>query len=185
MTLLAELGAQQGHADERGVLVAVADDEAAHLALQGQAGEQLRFAAHFQAEIERLAGIQDFLHHLAQLVDLDREHAPVTALVIELGDGVAEGGVDGLHPVPQDVLKPDQHRKLQAARFGFLHDIGDIDRGAIFLQGFGDDAPRLVDVEVARAPALDVVQIASLLDVPALTHIVELLISMLQNRGAL
>ena len=76
------------------VLVAVADDQAAHLALQRESGEQFRLAADFQAEIERLARVEDFLHHFAELVDLDREHAAIFALVIEFRDGIAKGEVD-------------------------------------------------------------------------------------------
>ena len=139
--LLAQLGAEQRHADEAGVLVAVADDQAADLVLQRQAGEQLRLAADLEAEVERLARIQDFLHHLAQLVHLDREHAAILALVIELGDRVAERQVDRLHPVAQDVLEPDQHRELQPAAFGLLDDIGQVHRGAGFAQRAGHDVP--------------------------------------------
>ena len=69
----AELDAEQRHLDELRVLVAVADDEAAHLVLQRQPGEQFRLAADFEAEIKRLARVENFLHHLAELVDLDRE----------------------------------------------------------------------------------------------------------------
>src|SRR6185312_6378662 len=79
----AELRADQRHFDEAGILVAVANDEAAHLALHGEAGEQLRFAADFEAEIERLAGIKNFLHHFAELVDLDGKHAAVFALEVK------------------------------------------------------------------------------------------------------
>ena len=53
--LLVQLGAEQRHANEAGVLVTVADDQAAELVLHGQPGEQLRLAADFQAELERLA----------------------------------------------------------------------------------------------------------------------------------
>ena len=72
------------------VLVTVANDEAAHLVLQRQAGEQFRLAADFQAEIERLARVENFLHHFAELVHLDRKHAAIFALIIEFRDGIAE-----------------------------------------------------------------------------------------------
>jgi len=88
--LLVQLGAEQRHADEAGVLVTIADNQAASWLLHRQAGEQLRLAADLQTEIERLAGIQDFLHHLAQLIHFDGEDAAILASVIELSDGVAE-----------------------------------------------------------------------------------------------
>ncbi len=92
--LLVQFGPEQRHANETGVLVTVADNQAALLVLHGQAGEQLRLAADFQAELEGLARIQNLLHHLAQLVYFDREDAAVFALVIELGNGIAERQVN-------------------------------------------------------------------------------------------
>ena len=136
--------------------------------LQRQAREQLGLAADLQAEIKRLARVEDLLHHLAQLVHLDGEHAAVLALVIELGDGVAERQVDGLHAVAQDVLESDQQRELQPARLGLLDDIGQVHRRAGIAQGLGHNVPGLVDVKVFRAPAMNVVQVASRLDVPGL-----------------
>ena len=182
MTFLPSLMPSSAMRMKLGVLVAVADDQAADLVLQRQAGEQLRLAADFQAEIERLAGIEDFLHHLAQLVHLDREHAAILALVIELGDGVAEGQVDGLDAVAQDVLESDQQRELQPARLGLLDHIGQVHRRAGILQRLGHDVPGFVDVKVLRAPAMDVVQIARRLDVPGAVGIGrDCSSSMLQN----
>ena len=111
---LAQLDAHQGHADELGVLVAVADNQAPALVLQRQPGEQFRLAPHFQAKIERPARVQDFLHHFAQLVDLDGKDAAIDVLIIEFRNGGGEGLVDGLHPVAENVLKPNQQRKLQS-----------------------------------------------------------------------
>src|SRR4029077_4442177 len=93
--LFAELEAEDGHLDEAGVFGAVADDEAALVVLQGEAREELGLAADFEAEIEGLFGLEDFLNGLAELVDLDGENAAVGALVVELGDGIAEREVDG------------------------------------------------------------------------------------------
>jgi len=94
------------------------------------------------------------------LVHLDRKHPAIPALVIELRDGIAERQVDGLHAIAQDVLKPDQHGKLQPAAFRFLNHIGDVHRRARVLQGFGDDMPGVVDVKIIRAPAVDVIEVA-------------------------
>src|SRR5208337_797869 len=70
---LAQLRTQERHADETGVLVTVANDEASELTLESEAGEQFRFAAHLQPEVERLAGIEDFFHDFAELIDFDGE----------------------------------------------------------------------------------------------------------------
>src|ERR1022692_4190165 len=63
--LLVQFGAEQRHANETSVLVAVADNQAALLVLHGEAGEQLRLAADLQAELVRLARIQNLFNHLA------------------------------------------------------------------------------------------------------------------------
>ena len=166
MTFLPSLMPEQGHLDELDVLVAVANDHTARLILQRQPGKQFRFAADFQAKMERLAGIEDFLHHFAQLVDFDRKHAAIVALIIEFLDRSAEGEVDGFDAMAQDVLKADQQRKFQTAAPRLLDDISDIHRGAGLLQGFGDDVAGLVDIEILRTPALDVIKIAGCLDIP-------------------
>ncbi len=163
---LAQLDADQGHLDEAGVLVTVADNQAPDLILQRQAGEQFRLAADFQTEIERLARVENLLHDFAELVDLDREDAAVLALVVEFLDGTAKGQVNRLDPVAQDVLEPNQHRELQAARLGFFDHVVDLDARAVLLQRPGKHMPRFVDVKVFRTPTLDVIQIAGVLDVP-------------------
>ena len=101
--------------------------------LEGQSGEELRLATDFETKVKGAAGVQNFLHHFAQLVDLDREHAAVLALIVEFLDRGAEGEIDGLDAVPKDVLETNQHRKFQAARFGFFDDVGEINGGARFV----------------------------------------------------
>ena len=83
-TDLAELAAEQRDADERAVLVAVANDETFGILVHRQRGDQFRFAAGFETEMKLLAGIDDFFDHLAQLIDLDRENAAILVLVTEL-----------------------------------------------------------------------------------------------------
>jgi len=123
----AEFDAEQRHFDEAGVLVAVADDEAAGFTLLGEGGEEFGFAADFEAEVEGLPGVEDFFDDFAELVDFDGEDAAVMALVIEFGDGVLEGFVDGSDPVAEDVLEPDQEGEFEASGFGFFDDVGDFD----------------------------------------------------------
>ena len=148
------------------VLVAVADDEAALLVLQREAGEQFRLAADFEAEVKRLARVQNFLHDFAQLVHLDRKHAAIFSLIIEFRDGILERLVDGLDAMPQNILKPDEQRKFQPAAFRLLDHVREIHRRARVLQRRGDDVAGVVDVKILRAPALDVVKRAGGFDVP-------------------
>ena len=162
----AKLDAHEGHADEQSVFVTVANDEGCLLILQGQPGEKFRFAADLQPELMRFASVQNFLHHFAELVDLDGENAAIFILIIEFGNGRGKGLVDRLHPVPQNVLEPDEDRKFQAATLRLLNDVGDIDHRAVLAQGHGDDVSGIIDVEVLRPPTVDVVKGARGLDVP-------------------
>jgi hypothetical protein len=164
--LAAKLDAHEGHLDKAAVFVAVADDETAHLVLEGETGVELGFAADFEAEVVLLARVEDLLNHFTELVHLDGKHAAVLAFVIELGDGVAESLVDGLDAVTEDVLKADEQGKLEAASLGFLNDIGDIDAGTSILQRRDRDVALLVDIEIFRAPTINVVKRARRLDVP-------------------
>ncbi len=131
-----------------------------------QPGEQFRLAADFEAKIIRLARVQDFLHHLAQLVHLDGKHAAKLSLIIELRDGTLERLVQRLDAVAQNVLEPDEQRKLQPARLRLLDHIGQIHRHARVLQRPRHDVSGVVDVVILRAPAMDVVKRARRLDVP-------------------
>ena len=162
----AELDAEQRHLDELRVLVAVADDESALLVLQRKAGEEFRLAADFQAEVVRLAGIENFLHDFAELVHLDGKHAAILALKIKFRDGALKRLVNRLNAMPQNILKANEQWKFQPATFGFFNDVRDVHARARVLQGFGDDVAGVVDVKILRAPALDVVEVARGINVP-------------------
>ena len=72
----------------------------------------------------------------------------------------------------QNVLKPDEQRKLQPARPGLLGHIRQIHRHARVLQGPRHNMPGVVDVEILRAPALDVIKRARRFDVPRLRRVI-------------
>ncbi len=144
------------------------------LVLQREAGEQFRLAADFEAEIKRLARVENFLHDFAQLVHLDRKHAAIFALKIKFRDGVLKRLVDGLDAVAQNILKADEQRKFQPAAFRLLDHVGEVHRRARVLQRLGDDMAGVVDVKILRAPALDVVKRAGGFDVPRLRVVVRI-----------
>ena len=68
--------------------------------------------------------------------------------------------------MPQNVLKPDEQRKFQPARPGLLGHVRQIDRHARVLQRTRHDVAGLVDVEILRAPAVNVVKGARRVNVP-------------------
>ena len=124
---LAELAPEQGILHEERILVAVADDEALGVAMDGQRGDQLGLAAGLDAEMERRAGIHDLLDHFAELVDLDREDAAIGVAIIRLGDGVGEGLIDRLHAMAEEILKAEDDRESEAALLGLVDEFHDVD----------------------------------------------------------
>jgi hypothetical protein len=113
-----------------------------------------------------LTSVENLLNDLAELVDLDGKDAAVLPLEFEFGDGLAEGSINGLHSVAEDVLEAYQERKTQVASAGFADDVGEVDRSAGFPEGAGDDVAFGVDVEVMGAPTVDIVVASGRLDIP-------------------
>ena len=163
--LLAKLDALECELDEGGVLVAVANNEGAGLVLKGHAGEELRLAPDLKPEGIRAPSLEDFLHHLAELVDLDREDAAVSPTVAILGNGGAKGLVEGDDAVAEDVLEADEERVLEVACSGLLDHVHDVHLDAV-LGRLGHDVSLGVDIEVPSPPAVHVVQGSGGSDVP-------------------
>ena len=80
----AEFAAKQRNANESGIFVAVADDQALRVLVHGERGDQFRFAAGFEPEVKLLAGIDNLFDDFAQLIDLDRENAAILIAITEL-----------------------------------------------------------------------------------------------------
>ena len=136
------------------------------LVLQREAGEQFRLAADFEAEIKRLARVENFFHDFAELVHLDRKHAAIFSLIIKFRDGILKRLVDGLDAMAKNILEADEQRKFQPATLRLLDHVGDVHGRARVLQRLGDDVAGVVDVKILRAPALDVVKRAGGFDAP-------------------
>ncbi len=82
-----QLAAEQREADIVVVFVAVADDEALVALVHRERDHQLGLGAGLEAVIVILAGGENLIDDLAQLVDLDGKDAAVGALVTLLLDG--------------------------------------------------------------------------------------------------
>src|SRR5205814_6601542 len=157
--------------DETRVFVTIADNQAARLVLQRQANEELAFAAYFQSEIVGFACVQNLFHHFAQLIDLDRKNAAIFALITELADGILKGAINRFHTMTENILKPNEERKFEPASFRLLNDIGQVHRSTRILQGRGDDMACFVDVKIPGAPAVDIIEVTSTLDVPRFARV--------------
>src|SRR5258706_4139084 len=68
--------------------------------------------------------------------------------------------------MPEDILKPNQQRKLQPPGLRFFDHIAHVHGCSGVLQRRGDHFAGITDVEVFRAPSLDIVEISRSRDVP-------------------
>jgi hypothetical protein len=158
MTFLPMLASEKRHADVAGVLVAVADDQRFGIAVHREAGEDLRLRSDFESVVERLAGVEDLFHDLAQLVHLDREHAAIHRLVFLLGDRADEGVVERLDAMPQKILKADQQRSAEAHGLGFAEDVDDRNGDTALLERSHGEVTARSDAEVTTDPTVEHVQ---------------------------
>jgi hypothetical protein len=129
--LLAQLAAEEGEADVIVILVAVADDQALRALVHREGDHELRLGAGLKAVGVVLAGGDDLVDDLAQLVDLDGEDAAVGAGVALLLDGLPEHLVELGDAVAEQVLEADDHRGLEAHLQGLVHDIKHADAAAV------------------------------------------------------
>jgi len=90
----AKPASKERSADESAIFVAVADDQTLGVLLHGKRRNQLRFAACFEPKMKLFAYIDDFLDHLAQLIDFDRKNAAIFIAITELRDGVLKRAIN-------------------------------------------------------------------------------------------
>ena len=109
------------------VLVAVADDERLLVVQERHHRQQLGLGAGLEAVVVGPAELDDLLHHVAVLVDLDRVDAAVVALVAELGDGPPEGLVQLDHPALEDVGEADEQRQADATARDLVDQLLEVD----------------------------------------------------------
>src|SRR5688500_12287836 len=166
--LVTELLAHEGEAHELLVLVAVADDHVIGGLRQGEHGLQFRLRPALETDAVRVTELEDLLDHVSLLIDLDRVYRRVAPLVLELLDRGLESIAERLDARPEDVREPHQHRKRHSLLLQVAREVEQVERTlrAIAIRP-DDDVAALVDVEVAGAPAVDVVEVACRVDRPA------------------
>ena len=165
----ADILRQHGHLDEFGVLEAVADNRGVVIS-ERHNRQQLRLGSRLEPETVRPPELEDFLHNLALLIDLDGIDTNVSPRVFMLGDGALEGFIDFLQPVLQDVPKPDERRQTDAAELQIVDQLFEIDRAAGVLGRVNPDLSVLADREVSVAPSGNFVQLGGIVDGPGLAH---------------
>ena len=107
------------------------------------------------------------LDEVPLLIDLDRKHAAVLAVVLVLADRVLEALVDEPDAVLKNVREPDQQRQRKPALTELRREVVEID--AAVLRGVWTHlhVAARVDLEIRLTPALDLVELLTLLDAPA------------------
>src|SRR5262245_54100113 len=117
---LAETTAKHGRPDKGSVLVAVANNKALGVLVHRKRGDQLRLAARFKTEMKLRTSVDNLFDHLAQLIHLDRKDAAILVAITELLHGRVKGAVDRFDPMAQQILKPQDKRKTEAALACFV-----------------------------------------------------------------
>jgi hypothetical protein len=165
--LAAQLLGEEGGLDEGLVLVAVAENVAVGVLMEGEGDQEFGLAAGFDAEAVGGAVFDQLLHHVPLLVDLDRVDPAEPALVVVLRDGRGEGSKELLDPELQDVGETDEKGKVAAPALQILHQFLEVDRPFARAPGRHLDVARVVDGEEILAPSVDVVELGRVLDGPS------------------
>jgi hypothetical protein len=125
--------------------------------VDGHDGQQLGLRAGLEAVVEGPAELDDLLDHGPVLVDLDRVHAAVLALVPVLLDRSVEGAADELDAGAEDVGEAQQDGQLDAATGELVDELLHVDLAAALATRGDDHVALFADAEVTAAPPRDVV----------------------------
>ncbi len=162
---LAHLVGQQRQLDIALVLVAVADDERIALGVHRDDGVQLGFRTRLQTEVELLAVAYYLLHHGVHLVHLDGIYRETLAAEPVFLGSLAVAARHTLDAVVENIGEAQQHGSADVAQRQFVHHLAQIDLDTVLL-GCDDHVPLIVYAEVRDSPAVDVVKIGRIFNVP-------------------
>jgi hypothetical protein len=158
------LAGQQGHPDERFVLVAVAGDQGFRVQIHGQGDHELGLGARFQAVAVLVAGFADLVDDLLHLVAFDRVDPLVGPLVFVFPDGLVEGLVQLGDPRGEDLRKPDHQRRVGALPAQLLDNFEHIAAEVLIPGRVHFQMPFAVHSKEAITPFLDAVHRNGVLD---------------------
>ena len=113
-----------------------------------------------------LAGIDDLLDDLTQLINLNRKNTAIFSAVVEFADRVFERAINGFHAVTEQVLKANNERKGETTGARFINNFKKRNGAAAFLKRLGHDIPISIDGKIAGPPTVDVVGGVGRLQVP-------------------
>ena len=151
-----ELAPPQRELHVRLVLVAVADDHGLFADVVRERDRQLGLAARLEADAARATGIDQRRDDVGVLVHLDRIHAAVHTVIVELADRAVEGIEQLVHAVGEDLREPHQQREAQLASLDAIDERMQIDPAPVAI-GMHGQVAAAVDAEVALPPVVDAV----------------------------
>ena len=116
--------------------------------------------------------LDQFLDDVALLVDLDREHRPVAALVAALVDRLLERARQRRDAQLQDVRDAQQDRQLEAAAAQVFDQLGQRELGAALAHRLHDQVALVVDRERFAAPGGQLVELGAVAGRPGAEFLV-------------
>jgi hypothetical protein len=169
---VSELLAHQGETHELLVLVAVADDQVLARFAKTQHHLQFGFRSALEPHAVRAAELDDLLDHVTLLIDLDRIDRGIAPAVLEFANCACKPHAERFDPRSEDIREPEQHGQPYALFLEVLRQVEEIERTLrVFTVGANDDSTALAHVEIAGAPALDVVERLGHLDAPTFSSV--------------
>ena len=167
--LVPELLSHQREAHELFILIPVAHDEMIGVLGEAENSLQLGLAAALEPDARSLPEFDDLFDYVPLLIHLDRIHGGVCARVVVLLYRVGESGVQRFDARSQDVGESKQQRKADPLRFEIVGKLEEVELTRRLSEiGTDDYMTCFTDVEVADAPAFNVVKCPGRLDRPRL-----------------
>ena len=118
------------------------------------------------------AELHDLLDDVALLIDLDRIDGGIAAAVLEFANCGSEPLTERFDPRAENVREAEQHGQPYALLLEVFRQVEEIERTlGVLTVGANDDSTALAHIEIAGAPALDVVEGLGLLDAPTFSSV--------------
>ena len=161
----ADLLGGQRNLDEFVVFETVTDDGSV-IVRDGHHDQQFRLRSGFQAESQAATVFEHLLDNVTLLVHFDRVQTRVVRAVIVFANGGSERRVNLLHPVPDDVVEPDEDGQADVHRFQPLDEFLEVHLPVGALAGLDGDVAVRLEGDVSLTPMSDIVQFLGVLERP-------------------
>ena len=162
--ILAGRGTGERQSDKVAVLETVQDEQAVLGLFEAECCIKLGFGTGLEPKIITGAFTQIFLDHGPILVDLHRKHTQVSALVFKFFDRFSECGLQFADLAEDQLRKPEQDRRVDAALLKVVNDLLDIGRKVVVLRSPNDQITLSIDGEIICSPISDAIGFGCLIN---------------------